>query len=173
MANKLSDVLSVVQGNPQVYRAFVSFLQDLMDRLLNQNLTHNGLVISAGGATTAKTGATASTSIAGGKLVQTAAATVLPVLAGTISQNNFGGWAFLSDSAGTLSSVFLNQASALAGVTFPAIPKGSVILGFILANPTTATFVGGTTALDAANTNVLFISPHGPFAPAEFLQLQT
>lgn len=172
MANKLTDVLGPVQGAPQIYRAFQVLFQDLMDRLLNQNLTHNGLVISAGGATTAKTGANASTSIAGGKLVQTAGATTLPVLAGTILQNNFGGWAFLSDSAGTLTSVFLNQAGTLAAVTFPVIPKGSVILGFILANPTTATFVGGTTALDAANTNVQYISPHGPYAPAEFLQQQ-
>lgn len=113
------------------------------------------LQIVGAGNTAAKNG-TAFFYLANGVLNTIAANTSMPALAGTILQNNFGGWAFFADSGGNLSSLFMNQAAALSGVTFPQFPMGKCFFGFLTANPTAANFVGGTTALDAASTNVVY-----------------
>lgn len=135
------------------------------DRMTSVALTSAGLVINAASSPIVKTGATATTVIANGVLVSITAATQMPALVGTISQNNFGGWAFFVDSGGNLSSLFMNQASTLAGVTFPQFPVGKALLGFVYLNPTSANFVGGTTALDAASTNAVFVSTTEGFDP--------
>lgn len=135
------------------------------DRMTSVALSSAGLVIKAAGSTLAKTGASAATVIANGVLVSIAAATDMPALAGTISQNNYGGWAFFVDSGGNLTSAFMTQASSLAGLKFPQFPVGQACLGFVYLHPTAADFVGGTTALDAASTNAVFVSTTDGFDP--------
>lgn len=126
-----------------------------------------GLVISGAGATTAKVGGTNLLVLANGIFVSIAAATVLPVLAGTIPQNTFGGWCFFVDQGGALSSLFMNPSTANSITTmgFPQFPMGKTFLGFVYLNPTTAPFIGGTTLLDAANTNAVYVSPSEGFDP--------
>lgn len=120
----------------------------------NVLLNAGALAITGGGATTAKTVNVVDYLVAG--VYATKAASTMAVLAGTILQNNFGGWVFCIDVAGNLSSLFMNQAATLAGVTFPVIAPTLTILGWVRLNPTTATFIGGTTLLDAANTNAIY-----------------
>jgi hypothetical protein len=55
------------------------------------------------------------------------------------------------DAAGTLRDRMGTEALTLGGVTFPTIPDGEVVTGFVIINPTgTGNFVGGTTELDDA-----------------------
>lgn len=117
-------------------------------------LNSGALAITGVGSTTAKVVAAVECIIAG-VLSVIAAATNMAVLAGTILQNNFGGWVFTWDGA-TLRSRFMTQGATLAAVRMPAIPAGEAIIGFVRLNPTAAPFVGGTTALDAANTNAIY-----------------
>lgn len=122
----------------------------------NVLLNSGGLAINGAGLLVAKTSNTIDYIVAG--VLATAAAAALPTLVGTITQNNFGGWAFTIDVGGTTRARFLNQAATLAGVTMPAIPVTETILGYVRLNPTTANFVGGTTALDAASTNAIYVN---------------
>lgn len=128
------------------------------DRMSSAALTSAGLAITGAGTATAKTGAAATLCIVNGILVNIPAATAVPALVGTVLQNNFGGWAVFVDQSGTLTSPFMNQGATLAAMTFPQFPMQKAFLGFIYVNPTTANFVGGTTNLDAANTNAVFVS---------------
>jgi hypothetical protein len=117
-------------------------------------LNSGGLVISAGGSALAKTVNVIDFLING--VLATKAAGNMAALAGTITNGNFGGWVFTVDVAGTLRSRFMTQGASLAAVLMPAIPAGEAVIGFVRLNPTTADFVGGTTALDAANTNAIY-----------------
>lgn len=124
-----------------------------------------GLVITGAGSTTAKTGAAVTLVLCNGVIVSIPAATNMPVLVGTIAQNTFGGWVFFVDQAGALTSLFMNPGTTLALMTFPQFPIGKACLGFVYLNPTTAPFVGGTTLLDAASTNAVYVSTNDGFDP--------
>lgn len=129
-----------------------SIFLPVCDRYSSQMLNTPGLVISSGGATTAKTGAADCYASVNGKLVKIAAATTLPALTGiNISAGNFNVVCFFVDSAGTLTVGAGTQASTLGNVVFPQFPQQKALIGFLIityASP----FVGGTTALDTATT---------------------
>lgn len=76
---------------------------------------------------------------------------------------------FLSmDSAGTVTPINGTEATLIGGVIFPIIPDGSVVLGFIIINPTgTGGFVGGSTDLDDATVvpNAVYIDTPSFFLP--------
>ena len=56
----------------------------------------------------------------------------------------------VTDSAGTVSNLYGTKSTTYAGIVFPKVSAGSVLLGgFVIT--AAATFTGGTTALDAAN----------------------
>lgn len=138
---------------------FRKIIYPIYDRMTSVPLTSAGMVITGAGTATAKTGANATLVLVNGVLVSIPAATAIPALAGTVLQNNFGGWAVFCDQSGVLTSPFMNQGATIGGMTFPQFPQQKAWLGLIYVNPTTAPFVGGTTLLDAANTNAVFISP--------------
>jgi len=119
------------------------------------------------GAPTCKVGAVDWYGIANGALVKVAAATVLPALVGTISQNTFNVYAFFVDSAGTVTSQMGTEGATKDLIVFPATPLGKALMGMAMFNPTTASFVGGTTNADAANTNIVGLNVLGSF-PSTF-----
>jgi hypothetical protein len=51
----------------------------------------------------------------------------------------------------------MTQGATLAAVVMPVIPVTDAVIGYVRLNPTAANFVGGTTALDAANTNAIYV----------------
>jgi hypothetical protein len=60
------------------------------------------------------------------------------------------------------------EATLIGGVVWPTIPDGSVVLGFVILNPTgTGGFVGGTTDLDDATVvpNAVYIDTPATFLP--------
>jgi len=69
---------------------------------------------------------------------------------------------------GTCTVTAGTEGSTLAAVVFPTIPASSVVLGFVIINPTgTGGFVGGTTDLDDATVvpNAVYVQTPYPFNP--------
>ena len=140
-----------------------SVVVPLADRYSSQPLTSAGLVISAGGSTLAKTGAAAFYCTASGVLVTIAAATNMPALTGiNFTANQFTVACFFVDSAGTRTVVGGTPGASLAAVKWPQFPAGKSLIGLLIITHS-ATFTGGTTALDTATT--VYVSPLGSFDP--------
>ena len=138
-------------------------LEAIGDRISSQCVSSAGLSIKAAAGVLVKLGAAAVYATANGILVARAANTNMAALVGTVTINRFNVYSFFIDSAGTLTSVMGVSGATLAAVKFPDIPVGRAQLGFIVVNPTAGSFIGGTTALDAANTNVVYVNTIGPF----------
>lgn len=117
-----------------------------------------GLVIKAGSSALAKTGASTTEVIVNGTLVSIPASTDVAALAGTTAQNTFNVYVFSVNAAGTVATSMGTAGATLAAVVFPTIASTSAVYGYLHVNPTAAGFVGGTTALDAANTNVVYVN---------------
>ena len=138
----------------------------------SQMLTSAALAITAAGSTTVSTGAAATYAVANGILQKIAAATVLPVLVGTVANATFNVFAFYVDSGGNLTSAMGTAGASLAAVQFPVLPQKEAMVGFVIINPTgTGNFVGGTTHLDDATVvpNAAYISVVGAFDPTVLL----
>lgn len=139
-------------------------LLPLCDGMSTQALTSAGLVISAGGATTAKTGAADFYALVRGILVKITAATTMPALTGlVITAANFNVACFYVDSAGTVTVAFGTQATTIGGVVFPIPPEGKALVGALLIT-NAGTFTGGTTALD--NGTTVYLSTTGQIDPS-------
>lgn len=135
----------------------------LAANLNTQPLATAGLVIKAGGGTLAKTGSTAYYATVGGRLVTIAGATDMPALTGlSISANAFNVACFFVNAASTVSVKFGTEGAALGSVKFPDFPLDKALVGFLIITHS-ATFTGGTTALDTATT--VYVSPVGAFDP--------
>ncbi len=136
------------------------------DRMCSCMISSAGLVINAGASPLAKTGASACNAVATNALIAIPAGTVLPALNGTVAQNTFNVYVFYVNQSGAFSSAMGTAGLTLGSIVWPNTPQGSAIVGALSVNPTTAAFIGNTTALDAANTNVVFMSPVGAFDPS-------
>jgi hypothetical protein len=138
----------------------------LVDRYSSQPLNSAGLVIKAGGSTLAKTGSADFYASVKGILVKIAASTDMPALTGlVITANNFNVACFFVDSAGVVTVAFGTQGATLGAMVFPQFApamNNKTLVGFLLITHS-ATFTGGTTALDTATT--VYVSPLGPFDP--------
>lgn len=149
-----------------VKRAMRRICSAMANAISGQMLAPAGLVIFGAAATTTKTGALAVYATVNGRLVVIPAATVLPALAGTVLINTFNVFVFYVTAAGVITSGIGTAGVTIGGVIWPQTPLGSTIVGALTVNPTAASFIGGTTALDAVSTNVIYISPTGAFDPS-------
>lgn len=138
-------------------------LEPIVDRYSSQPLTSAGLVISSGGATVAKTGASDFYALVQGRLVKIAAATAMPALTGiNIPAGSFGVALFFVDASGTVTASQGTPGATLGAVVFPEMTHQQALIGFLIITYASA-FVGGTTPLDTATT--VYVSPLGPFDP--------
>lgn len=74
----------------------------------------------------------------------------------------------LRSSDGAAVILMGTEAATLAGVLFPVIPAGSIVLGFVVVHPTgTGNFVGGTTEFDDGTVvpNAVYKNTVGGFNP--------
>jgi len=127
-------------------------LYPLVDNLSSGPLNSAGLVITAGGSTTASTGASNFYALAKGVLVEIPSGTVLPALTGVTTPA--GGWnvaVFYVNSAGVVTMSPGNPAATLGGVTFSQPPSNCALVGMLIITYASA-FTGGTTPLDTATT---------------------
>ena len=123
-----------------------------------------GLEIAAAASTLAQIGST-STFVAtvNGRLVTVAAGVDMPALTGlTIAASSFNVACFFISGASVVTVAFGTSATTVGGVRFPDFPVDLALVGFLLITHS-ATFTGGTTALDTATT--VYVSPVGAFDP--------
>lgn len=152
-----------IQGKRAVRIPF----ETLVDRYSSQPLTSAGLVISAGGATTAKIGATDFYASVQGILVKIAASTAMPALTGiNTTAGAFTVACFFVDSAGTVTVAGGTAGATLGAVVFPPFPRGKALIGFLIITYASA-FTGGTTPLDTATT--VYVNQFGPFDPSALI----
>jgi len=146
----------------------------MVDRTSTQPMNSAGLVISAGGATTAKIGSSDFYAMVQGTLVKVAASTVLPALTGiTAAQNSFVLACFFVDAAGVVTVLGGTPGTTLAKASapvngWPAFPQGKAMIGFLIITNTGGAFTGGTTPLDTATT--VYINATGDFDPTVLVQ---
>lgn len=145
--------------------ALKKVIEPLFDRMTATTLNTAGIVISAGGSTTAKSGAADCYYIANGVICKITAATTLPALTGlNITAAKFNVVCFFGDSGGALTAAMGTEGAAIGNVVFPQFPKNKALIGFLLITYA-STFTGGTTPLDTATT--VYFSPAGTdFDPA-------
>ena len=149
--------------------ALLPVFQALADRYSSQTFTSAALRIKGGSASAIVQTNAVYAGIANGRLIAKATATDLPALVGTVANATFNVFAFFIDSASALTTSLGIAATTLAGVTFPAIPAGKAVIGYVVINPTgTGGFVGGTTVLDDATVvpNAVFVNTLGAFDPS-------
>jgi hypothetical protein len=90
------------------------------------------------------------------------------VLSGTVTNAKFNVYVLSITSGGTVVATIGTEATTLAGVTMPALPDGSAMIGFVIVNPTgTGSFVGATTDLDDATVvpNAVYVNTPFPILP--------
>jgi hypothetical protein len=134
-----------------------------IDRLSSLPLTSAALVITAGGGTTAKVGATDFYAIANGTLVKIAAGTAMPALTGVnAAAGGFNVACFYVNSAGVVTVLTGSSGATLGAVKFPAPTRNQALVGLLIITYASA-FTGGTTPLDTATT--VYVSPMSGFDP--------
>jgi hypothetical protein len=136
----------------------------LVDRYSSQPLATAGLIITSGGATTAKIGATDFYACVKGVIVKIAAATNMPALTGlNIAAGAYNVVCFYTDSAANVTAAMGTPGATVGAVVFPVFPENQSLIGFLIITYASA-FTGGTTPLDTATT--VYISPLGAFDPS-------
>ena len=139
-------------------------------RQKNMTLSSCGLAIAGGAKLTAQC-ASAFAYLANGSLKVKAVADC-SALVGTVADGKTAGWAFYIDSAGTITTSAKtadaagNDAAGVAAtyvlLSAIAVPAGKTLIGWLAVGTTGATFVGGTTALDAGTATDTYLSLVGP-----------
>ncbi|MEY2854652.1 MAG: hypothetical protein RL030_1784 [Pseudomonadota bacterium] len=165
MRDKIGSYLSSVSaGGDQ--RAMAQVFRGMARALNSGAVASAGLVIFGAASALAKTGATPYYAFVNGSYVTIAAGTTMPALTGlTIAANRFNYAAFFIDRNSTVAVRFGTEGGTAGGAIPPDFPNdGAYALVGMLLITNTATFTGGTTALDAPATTV-FLSPVGAFDP--------
>ena len=88
------------------------------------------------------------------------------VLSGTVLNAKFNVYVLSMTADGTVTATMGTAGATIGAVVFPAVPASSVVIGFVIVNPTgTGNFVGGTTDLDDATVapNAVYVNTVGTF----------
>lgn len=100
-----------------------------------------------------------------GVLVKKTTAEVTLTTANNVANAKFNVHVLCMDAAGTVTPINGTEAATIGAIVWPTIPTGSVVIGFVIVNPTgTGGFVGGTTEYDDATVvpnAVFFSTPYG------------
>ena len=126
-------------------------------------LTTAGLVIGSSSKKAVKIANTIY-AIIDGVLVKKTTAEI--ALAGTVTNEKFNVFVLSMVAAGTVVATMGTEGATIGAVVFPAVPASSVVVGFVIVNPTgTGNFVGATTDLDDATVvpNAVYVSSITPF----------
>lgn len=94
--------------------------------------------------------------------------TVEIVLSGTVIADLFNVFVLSMTVDGTVTATMGTAGATIGAIVFPTIPASSVVLGFVIINPTgTGNFVGGTTELDdgTVTPNAVYVDTAYPFNP--------
>lgn len=89
-------------------------------------------------------------------------------LSGTVTNAKFNVYVLSMIADGTVVATMGTEGATIGAVVFPAVPADSVVIGFVIVNPTgTGNFVGATTDLDDATVvpNAVYVNTPFPFNP--------
>src|SRR4051794_9017414 len=115
-----------------------SELSNLFDKLqraiTNVLLKSGGLAIKTGGSALVKTANTIHALVDGAQI--TKAAADCAALVGTVTNAKFNVFVFTVNAAGTFKTYMGTEAATYAGVVFPTILDGEVVVGYVSINPT-------------------------------------
>ncbi len=87
-------------------------------------------------------------------------------LSGTVTADKFNVYVLSMVAGGTVVATMGTEGATIGAVVFPAVPASSVVIGFVIVNPTgTGNFVGGTTELDDGTVvpNAVYVNTPFPF----------
>jgi hypothetical protein len=139
-------------------------------------LTAGVIVIKAGGSALAKL-TNAAVAFLNGGIVSVAAADLPALTSFNIPKAAFGVVLFVADAAGTVTKLYVSDASSFSTVSgargstaalavWPKVPADKICLGGILIGAKSDTaFTGGSTALDASGYTFVFFDGLGQLQP--------
>lgn len=143
-------------------------LEALLDKLQRRqcNLVFNtaGLAIKAGSSALAKSVNTI-TYVIDGVIAQKAAADMAALSGTTVADGSKNVYVFTVDVSGTLKTYAGTQATTLAGIVWPTVADGEAVIGFLIVATSGATFIPGTTALDAGTVTATYVNTPFSFIP--------
>lgn len=146
-------------SDTQLHAALVQIQTQLVDWVLNSP----GLVIGSSSKPKVKIANTIYALI-NGVLVKKTTAEI--VISGTILTTAFNVYVLSMTADGTVTATMGIAGATIGAVVFPTVPASSVVIGFVIVNPTgTGSFVGGTTDLDDATVvpNAVYVNTDKPF----------
>ena len=156
---------SITNGVGTSSRDILSALEQLQINAVDMLLNTAGLVIGSVAAEKVKIANTIY-ALVDGVLAKKTTAEI--ALAGTVANAAFNVFVLSMDVDGTVTASMGTAGATIGAVVFPTIPDDSVVIGFIIVNPTgTGDFVGGTTELADATVapNTVYINTPYPFNP--------
>ena len=98
-------------------------------------------------------------------IVQKAAANMAALSGATVADGSKNVYVFCVDASGTLTTLAGTQATTIGGIVWPTVVDGTTVIGFLLISTSGATFVPGTTALDAGTVTATYVNTPYPFIP--------
>ncbi len=149
---------------PNTLTELEPLLDKLQRRLANLVFNSAGLAIKTGGSALAKSVNTI-TFVVDGVIAQKAAADMAALSGTTVADGSKNVYVFCVDASGTLTTLPGTQSTTIAGITWPTIVDGTTVIGFLLISTSGATFVPGTTALDAGTVTATYVNTPFPFIP--------
>jgi hypothetical protein len=165
MTTPLIQRLNNAIADPGILRVLSAALGAVFDRLSSQITVSGTLAITGAASTTAKT-SNVVTALVNGQHVSIAGQN-MPALTGlVITANRFNVACFYVDVSGVVTVRFGTEGATAGAVKFPEPPQKAAMIGYALITHS-ATFTGGTTALDTATT--VYVNTVGPCDPTAIL----
>jgi hypothetical protein len=150
---------------PNSLAEFEALFDKLQRRESNIVFNSAGLAIKTGGSALAKSVNTI-TFVVDGVIAQKAAADMAALSGSVVPNGSKNVYVFTVNVSGTLATRAGTAATTLAGILWPTIPDGEVVIGFIIVeNGTGSNFTPGTTALDTGSLTVTYVNTPYPFIP--------
>lgn len=146
-------------------QAMRNALDEIQRNFVDYCLTSAGLAIGSGSKKKVLIANTVYASI-NGVLVKKTTAEITLTTDHNVANAKFNVIVLSMTADGTVTATAGTEGADLASVVFPAVPADSVVLGFVIINPTgTGGFVGGTTDLDDVTVvpNAVYVNTIAPF----------
>lgn len=155
---------SIATSAPLSDQTLRNVIAKVQKQLITMVQNSGGLAIKAGSSALAKTVNTI-TCVIDGVLVQKAAADCAVLSGATVADGSKNVYVFCVDAAGTFTTLPGTQATTIAGIVWPTIPSNVAVVGYLIVATAAATFVPGTTALDAGTVTATYVNTPFPFDP--------
>lgn len=146
-------------------QALRSAIQKLQANAVDLILNSGGLAIGSGSKKAVKIANSVYALVDGVLVLKTTAEKALTT-ANNVANAKFNVIVLTMTADGTVTATSGTEGATIGAVIFPAVPAASVVLGFVIINPTgTGGFVGGTTDLDDATVvpNAVYVNTPYPF----------